>query len=198
MFYELITDRKINDVNELLELIQKIKDKVATEHEESLFYQGISRGAYNVSDLNRVAKVYMLLDYFLQRRLWKDLNFDVKIWESSEAQTTVFTIDDVELYLTNLNKLQTVFIQRERDILQDEWLDLDIANEIEEFLIKFYDCLMTQLSVQNHLSFKLGVKRFDRVYKNTWEDLSHFFATFGDIELSQLSFDELCYGKLVN
>lgn len=145
--FGLITDRTAEDVKHVQELAQKIAEGIAT-NEELVEYLTNLKGAYNVSDLNRVGRAVK----YIQERL-HEIGITINVAAQSD-----WTEDDynnataMEYYLKDIQAVHKALFSGERlpkvpDNINT--LTYDDANSIEKILIVQDESidLMTQIII---------------------------------------------------
>ena len=102
----LITDRTQTDVDELLSILQTPFADWTTEQAQ-LFYSGMSKGAYNASDLNRVGAAMV---YLAERMASMGYAVDSIAPKLYWMDTDTVTQSDMSAYLSDVSALQTVLL----------------------------------------------------------------------------------------
>lgn len=100
----LITDRTQTDVDELLSILQTPFADWTTEQAQ-LFYSGMSKGAYNASDLNRVGAAMVYIAERMASMGYAVDNITPKLYW---MDTDTVTQSDMTAYLSDVSALQTV------------------------------------------------------------------------------------------
>lgn len=151
--FGLITDRTAEDVKHVQELAQKIAEGIAT-NEELVEYLTNLKGAYNVSDLNRVGRAVK----YIQERL-HEIGITINVTAQSD-----WTEDDyndataMEYYLKDIKAVHTALGSGERLPLPSSPDDInaltyDDANAIEKILLAQNQSidLMSQIALPSNV-----------------------------------------------
>ena len=129
----LITDRTQADVDELLSILQTPFADWTTEQAQ-LFYSGMSKGAYNASDLNRVGAAMVYIAERMASMGYAVDNIAPKLYW---MDTDVVTQSDMGAYLSDLAALRAVLeLPSETPAIPTDMAELTFteANDIEQIL----------------------------------------------------------------
>lgn len=129
----LITDRTQADVDELLSILQTPFADWTTEQAQ-LFYSGMSKGAYNASDLNRVGAAMVYIAKRISSMGYSVTDIAPKLYW---MDTDVVTLSDMSAYLSDLAALQAVLpLPDETPTAPSDMAGLTFteANDIEQIL----------------------------------------------------------------
>lgn len=130
----LITDRTQADVDELLSILQTPFADWTTEQAQ-LFYSGMSKGAYNASDLNRVGAAMVYIAERMASMGYAVDNIAPKLYW---MDTDTVTQSDMTAYLSDVSALQTVLpLPAETPTAPSDIAGLTYteANNIEQILL---------------------------------------------------------------
>lgn len=130
----LITDRAQSDVDELLSLL-RTPFADWTAEQAQLFYSGMSKGAYNASDLNRVGAAMVYIAERMASMGYAVADIAPKLcW----MDTDVVTQSDMGAYLSDVASLQAVLpLPDETPTAPSDMTELTFteANDIEQILL---------------------------------------------------------------
>lgn len=130
----LITDRAQSDVDELLSILQTPFVDWTTEQAQ-LFYSGMSKGAYNASDLNRVGAAMVYIAERMASMGYAVADIAPKLYW---MDTDVVTQSDMSAYLSDLAALRAVLeLPGETPTVPADMAELTFAeaNDIEQILL---------------------------------------------------------------
>ena len=138
----MITDRSQEDVDRLLYLLSRYRAGEITDEERQEF-AGNAKGAYNISDINRVGRALNYVNDMLT-----DIGYDLTIdsrhdWEMDEY----FQTQDFQKYLRDVKKIRSaiaVFLETP-ETPEMEGFDYSGANAIEKILVDV-DFLISQIA----------------------------------------------------
>lgn len=141
----LITDRTQADVDELLSILQTPFADWTTEQAQ-LYYSGMSKGAYNASDLNRVGAAMVYIAERISSMGYAVEGIAPKLYW---MDTDVVTQGDMSSYLSNIAALQAVLpLPDETPIAPSDMAGLTFteANNIEQILA-IINTMLTNISL---------------------------------------------------
>lgn len=126
----LITDRTQTDVDRVTALLGKNWNDFTQEEKD--YWNGVVKGAYNTSDMNRVGTaVAHISDYLISAGYNPDTSPKID-WEESDAPTII----QAETYLGNVSKLKTLLPVTNLNVPLDmQNLTFKDANNIESILV---------------------------------------------------------------
>lgn len=129
----LITDRAQSDVDELLSLL-RTPFADWTAEQAQLFYSGMSKGAYNASDLNRVGAAMVYIAERISSMGYSVADIAPKLYW---MDTDTVTQSDMSAYLSDLAALRAVLeLPGETPTVPADMAELTFAeaNDIEQIL----------------------------------------------------------------
>ena len=152
----MITDRTQTDVDYALLIRNKlIQGEPLTPQEQADYMAGL-RGAYNISDLNRVeSKVEELRNRHIANGYPVEA-IEIKTWQKGDFLKRT----DFEQYLNNLDILKTAyFIKMDTPVTPkvSDWINYKIANDIEKILVDIENILNNMIASLLYCGDTIGV-----------------------------------------
>jgi len=142
----MITDRTQADVDEALLIRGKVQNgETLTTDEQTKYFNGM-RGAYNISDLNRVeSKVGEIRETLL---MYGYPAFGI-LTKINWANTDLLKYSDINRYLLNIRKLREAYFtypQTPATPFTSDWINYITANDIEQILVDIEEILDGMIS----------------------------------------------------